>query len=113
MSKLSDCPFPGCGLDDFHEGDHVPRLRLIQRYSWIHSRCEVMALNAVDFKVSVYDAKMRWCRKPSVAYWETARGKGVELCADCEEELQEQGAMQVGPSAFALAYYGAIGERVA
>jgi hypothetical protein len=111
MSELSGCPFPGCGLADFHEGEHVPRLRLIQRYSWIHSRCEVMALDLVDS--TQRGTHRRWCRKPSVAYWETAAGKGVELCADCEEELQEQGAMQVGPSAFTLALYGAIGERVA
>jgi hypothetical protein len=93
---MRGCPYPGCGLDDWHEGEHRPRLRLIQRYSWMRSRCEHGR-----------------CRNVSAAYYETAEGKGVELCLDCEEELSQQGAMELGPSAFSLAYYGAIGERAA
>jgi hypothetical protein len=94
------CPYPGCWLEDWHEDVHKPRLRLIQRYSWAHSRCEVMALSACSRgRVSVSDPSVRWCRQISVAYYETAEGKGVELCADCEQELLYQGAMELGPQA--------------
>ena len=29
-----DCPFPGCGLHAEHDGNHVPKLRLVQRFTW-------------------------------------------------------------------------------
>jgi len=83
---MSKCPFPGCWLEDWHDGEHLPRLRLRQHYVWFRSRCEIQRLQP------------SWpeCRNVSIRMYETAQGAGVDLCLECEQELQYQGAMELG-----------------
>jgi hypothetical protein len=70
---VDDCPFPECGLKAEHDGDHVPRLRLVQRFTWPGGnwpgRCELDG-----------------CERTAAALY-SRMGCGVLVCAPCEAKL--------------------------
>lgn len=86
-AAVANCPYPGCALEEEHSGDHVPRVRLVQRYlKWEPLGCTMHP----GF------CEIGECRGTAVALYATFDGKSVQTCEACEADLIEYGWTKLG-----------------
>jgi hypothetical protein len=76
------CPYPECALSVDHDGDHVPRLTLVQRYSYRPTANGEFGAMFPGF----CEGRERECVRPAVALYRTADGRTVDLCEECADE---------------------------
>lgn len=81
----ADCPYPGCALEEYHEGDHVSRFRLVQRYRPFNG-----------WTTHPGFCKVGECCEPAVALYVDHEGKTLEVCTTCEDNLVMQGLTELG-----------------
>jgi hypothetical protein len=86
------CPYPGCALNEEHDGDYVPRYRVVQRYA---------AWNPMSKQTfpGFCENGEGLCRGTAVALYANHCGRSIELCAKCEDEFIGAGATKLGGAA--------------
>lgn len=92
-AQSDPCPWPGCALEAEHSGDHLPRLRLVQRYHWWTKDCASLYPGHCEWGECCDSSFFDW---PAVAMYRTYDGKTLDVCRACEEALIEHGYTESG-----------------
>jgi len=83
--SIDRCPYPGCALEIDHDGDHIPRYRLAQRF-------EGFGYMACDIPGCKPDQPGRFA---AMALYQTHDGRALALCAKHETTLAKFGPAEL------------------